>query len=110
MLDLQECRNQIDQIDDEMIRLFEKRMKVCEEVARYKIHTGKKVLDPKREQDKLKVLREKAHGEFNALGAQELFQQQLIAVGNAQHSLHSFQELFCQQAAPLIDLFPANDR
>ena len=87
MLDLQECRNQIDQIDDEMIRLFEKRMKVCEEVARYKIHTGKKVLDPKREQDKLKVLREKAHGEFNALGAQELFRQIMAISRKRQYQL-----------------------
>ena len=110
MIDLQDCRDEIDKIDSEIIRLFEQRMKVCEDVAEYKIRTGKKVLDPERERQKLEALRKKAHGEFNELGAQELFQQQLIAVGNAQHSLHSFQELFCQQAAPLIDLFPANDR
>ena len=41
--------------------------------AEYKIRTGKKVLDPERERQKLEVLRGKAHGEFNQLGAQELF-------------------------------------
>ena len=46
MTDLQECRRKIDEIDNQMVELFEKRMKVCEEVAEYKIHTGKKVLDP----------------------------------------------------------------
>ena len=75
MTDLQECRKEIDIIDKEILRLFEKRMKVCENVAEYKIHTGKKVLDPKREQDKITVLKDSAHGEFNELGAQELFQQ-----------------------------------
>lgn len=87
MLDLQECRNQIDQIDDEIIRLFEERMKVCEEVAQYKIQTGKKVLDPQREQEKIKVLREKAHGEFNALGAQEIFQQIMAISRKRQYQL-----------------------
>ena len=47
MTDLLECRKEIDVIDKEILRLFEKRMKVCEDVAEYKIHTGKKVLDPK---------------------------------------------------------------
>ena len=41
MTDLQECRKEIDIIDKEILRLFEKRMKVCENVAEYKIHTGK---------------------------------------------------------------------
>ena len=41
MTDLQECRKEIYIIDKEILRLFEKRMKVCENVAEYKIHTGK---------------------------------------------------------------------
>ena len=56
MIDLQECRNEIDKIDSDIIRLFEQRMKVCEDVAEYKIRTGKKVLDPERERQKLEVL------------------------------------------------------
>ena len=63
MTDLQECRRKIDEIDNQMVELFEKRMKVCEEVAEYKIHTGKKVLDPEREHAKLEEIRKKAHGE-----------------------------------------------
>ena len=56
MTDLQECRRKIDEIDNQMVELFEKRMKVCEEVAEYKIHTGKKVLDPEREHAKLEEI------------------------------------------------------
>lgn len=87
MIDLQDCRNEIDEIDDQIIRLFEKRMKVCEDVAEYKITTGKKVLDPERERAKIQVLREKAHGEFNTLGAQELFQQIMAISRKRQYQL-----------------------
>lgn len=87
MIDLQESRNEIDEIDNEIIRLFEKRMKVAEDVAEYKIETGKQVLDSERERQKLAVLRQKAHGEFNALGAQELFQQIMAISRKRQYQL-----------------------
>ena len=75
MTDLERYRDEIDEIDSEIVRLFEKRMKVSEEVAEYKIKTGKQVLDPVRESQKIHTLKEKAHGEFNSLGVQELFRQ-----------------------------------
>ena len=75
MTDLERYRDEIDEIDSEIVRLFEKRMKVSEEVAEYKIKTGKQVLDPARESQKIHTLKEKAHGDFNSLGVQELFRQ-----------------------------------
>lgn len=87
MLDLQQCRNEIDRIDSEIVRLFEERMKVCEAVAEYKIHTGKKVLDPEREKSKLESLCQKAHSEFNAMGIQELFQQIMAISRKRQYQL-----------------------
>lgn len=87
MIDLQECRNEIDMIDNEILQLFEKRMQVSEKVAKYKIATGKKVLDPERERQKIAVFREKAHGEFNILGAQELFQQIMAISRKRQYQL-----------------------
>ena len=75
MLDLQECRRKIDEIDEEILQLFQKRMEICEDVAAYKIKTGKKVLDPERERQKIETLKSRADSEFNALGVQELFQQ-----------------------------------
>ena len=65
MTDLERYRDEIDEIDSEIVRLFEKRMKVSEEVAEYKIKTGKQVLDPARESQKIHTLKEKAHGDFN---------------------------------------------
>ena len=53
MKDLLESRKEIDEIDDSIIRLFEKRMEVCKNVAEYKLRTGKPVLDRQRELDKL---------------------------------------------------------
>ena len=36
-LDLKECRDKLDVIDKEIVRLFEERMSVCGDVAVYKI-------------------------------------------------------------------------
>ncbi len=56
MRDLLELRDEIDEIDEQIVKLYEKRMKIAEEVAEYKIHTGKKVFDKKREDEKLAKL------------------------------------------------------
>lgn len=47
---LEKCREQLDQIDRELVRLFERRCQVSLEVARCKEKTGKAVFDEKREQ------------------------------------------------------------
>lgn len=95
MIDLLECRKEIDEIDAQILHLFEKRMKVCENVAEYKIRTGKKVLDPERERTKLNVLSQKAQGKFEAQGIQELFQQIMAISRKRQYQLlteHGVQE------------------
>lgn len=106
MTDLQECRREIDEIDDEILRLFEKRMQVCEEVASYKIKTGRKVLDPQREKEKINVLKAKAHGEFNALGAQELFQQLMAISRKRQYQLLTDHGVEEEQDYELVDKLP----
>ena len=87
MQDLQELRKQIDQIDREMVRLFEARMDVCRQVAEYKIANGKKVLDRTREREKLETLGGLAHGSFNRHGVQELFQQIMAMSRKLQYQL-----------------------
>ena len=52
-MDLQELRIELDKIDREMTALFARRMRVCEDVARYKMTVGKPVLDASREKQKL---------------------------------------------------------
>ena len=54
MTDLLKLRNEIDEIDDKIVELFERRMKVSSEVADYKMKVGKPVFDKQREQEKIK--------------------------------------------------------
>lgn len=87
MTDLLVLRDEIDKIDRQMVELFEKRMEICGQVAEYKITTGKKVLDRERELQKLRVLGELAHSEFNKHGVTELFQQIMAMSRKLQYQL-----------------------
>ena len=53
MQSLEEMRKELDVIDDQITTLYERRMKVCEGVAEYKIKNGRKVFDKTRENEKL---------------------------------------------------------
>ena len=59
-MDLTELRMQIDGIDDELVRLFQRRMDVAAEIAKVKLQKCLPVYDPLREQQKLCELSEKA--------------------------------------------------
>ena len=74
-MDLLELRKQIDEIDAQIVDLYEKRMDICSQVADYKIETGKKVFDREREKEKLQKLKTLTKNEFNSHGVQELFEQ-----------------------------------
>ena len=97
MIDLSELRNQIDDIDRQIVDLYEKRMAVSSQVAEYKIETGKKVFDKEREDSKLETLKGLTHNNFNSHGIEELFQQimsmsrklQYLASRRAVQSNHS---------------------
>jgi len=52
-MDLQELRKQIDEVDDGLVRLFQRRMDVSAEIARYKKENNLPVHDPARERQKL---------------------------------------------------------
>ena len=75
MLDLNKIRENIDETDKAIVELFEKRMKLCEEVAEYKIETGKQVLDTTREKQKIEKVTSLATGDFNKKSVEELFKQ-----------------------------------
>lgn len=49
-MDLNEIRQQIDTVDNEIVALLEKRMKLVTRVSAYKQRTGKAIYDPEREQ------------------------------------------------------------
>lgn len=86
-MDLQECREQLDQIDKEIVELFEQRMGICGEVAEYKIKTGKAVYDGEREKQKLETVRQMAHGDYNQIAVRELFAQMMTISRRYQYRL-----------------------
>lgn len=87
MEDLLELRKNIDIIDNEIVELYERRMKISEQVAEYKIATGKKVFDKSREDSKLETLSQKASGEFTRHGILELFEQIMAMSRKKQYQL-----------------------
>ncbi|MCM1190449.1 MAG: prephenate dehydratase [bacterium] len=74
-MDLLELRRQIDEIDTQIVTLYERRMEISGQVAEYKISTGKKVFDRQRETEKLAKVKSLTHNEFNSHGIVELFEQ-----------------------------------
>ena len=87
MEDLQTLRKEIDEIDNSLVALFEKRMAIAEQVAAYKIQIGKPVFDKDREQEKLSSLGSMAHNEFNRCGIQQLYEQIMSISRKRQYQL-----------------------
>ncbi|MEY8524009.1 prephenate dehydratase [bacterium 1XD8-76] len=87
MEDLWKLRGQIDEIDRNIVSLYEKRMKISEQVAEYKIETGKKVFDRQREKEKLAALTSLADNDFNRHGIAELFEQIMSISRKRQYQL-----------------------
>ncbi|RGU94762.1 bifunctional chorismate mutase/prephenate dehydratase [Clostridium sp. AF15-17LB] len=75
MAELTELREQLDEIDAQIVELYERRMNICEQVGEYKIEKGKKVFDRQREKNKLADVAAKVSSDFNKKGIQELYQQ-----------------------------------
>lgn len=87
MKNLTQLREQIDAVDKQIVELFEQRMQISADVAKYKISIGKKVFDKEREQAKLASLKEMAHNDFNRHGVEELFQQIMSMSRKLQYQL-----------------------
>ena len=58
-MDLNDYRKEIDSIDDQMIALFSRRMDIAAKIAEYKRANGLRVLDARREKEKLRDITEK---------------------------------------------------
>lgn len=86
-MDLLELREKIDDIDAQIVELYEKRMDISRQVAEYKIGVGKKVFDRQREQEKLAKVKSLTHSEFNSHGIEELFEQIMCMSRKLQYQL-----------------------
>ena len=74
-MDLSEIRTQIDEVDHNIIELYEKRMKLCTDVAKYKIETGKPILDRERELAKIEKAKSYVEDAFDKEAVADLFRQ-----------------------------------
>ena len=88
-IDVQHLRDQLDDIDGQIVHLYEKRMDICREVAEYKIENGKQVLDKEREKSKLQTLKAMASNDFYRHGVEELFEQIMSMSRKLQYQLLS---------------------
>ena len=79
-MDLLEIRKELDILDREIVHLFEKRMGLVEDVARFKLDTGKAVLDSKREKEKLQVARSYVEDPKLQESITELFQEMMSII------------------------------
>ncbi|MBR1693769.1 MAG: prephenate dehydratase [Lachnospiraceae bacterium] len=86
-MDLLEIRKEIDEIDAQIVQLYEKRMDASKRVAQFKIETGKKVFDKQREEEKIKKVKSMTSNEFNRHGIEELFEQIMSMSRKLQYQL-----------------------
>lgn len=87
MEDLSVLRDRIDDIDRQIVALYEERMKVSEMVGRFKIENGRKVFDKKRENEKLASVVAMASNDFNRHGVMELYEQMMSMSRKLQYQL-----------------------
>ncbi len=92
MIDLAESRIKIDEIDRQMVELFEKRMELAMDIANYKKSVGKPIYDAAREEEKLTTLRAMAGSEFNKKAIADLFKQIMSMSRRLQYMLLEDQE------------------
>ena len=86
-MDLLECRNKLDVIDKQIVKLFEERMDICGKVAETKIASGKAVYDAEREKQKLEAVSAMAGSDFNQIAVRELFSQMMSISRKYQYSI-----------------------
>ena len=87
MESLQELREQLDEIDAQIVDLYQKRMDVCGKVGEYKVATGKKVFDKQREKEKLAIVTANVTDDFYKKGLKELFEQLMSMSRKLQYQL-----------------------
>ena len=87
MRDLSEIRGEIDEIDSQIVEMFEKRLALVMQVAEYKIANGRQVLDKQRETEKIMRLEALVKSDFSKKSIKELFGQIMAICRKKQYQL-----------------------
>ena len=72
-MDLQDIRKELDQVDNQIIDLYFKRMELCSKIAEYKKSHDTGIYDPKREEEKIASVTAKATNELDKESLSLLF-------------------------------------
>jgi chorismate mutase/prephenate dehydratase len=75
MIEIEDSRKKIDEVDQKLLELFEYRMSLAMDVAEYKSSMGKPVYDPVREKEKLESLEALTKNDLNKTAVVDLFSQ-----------------------------------
>ncbi|SDB10113.1 bifunctional chorismate mutase/prephenate dehydratase [Eubacterium oxidoreducens] len=86
-MDLEEIRRQIDETDDQLVKLYCHRMKLSEQVASYKIDASMEVQDHAREETKMKQVCSAAASDFENEAIKELYEQIMSISRKRQYQL-----------------------
>ena len=105
MVDLLDSRNKIDEIDRQIVELFERRMELAMDIADYKKSVGKPIFDATREEEKLAALRQLTQNEFNQKAISDLFKQIMSMSRRLQYTLLEKNDSLGFRA---VDHFPKN--
>ena len=103
MRDLMEIRQDIDEIDQQLVSLFEKRMGCSAEVAEYKRGTGKAIYDPVREKEKIATLTKNQTDHFMSKATEELFLQLMSISRRYQYGILSQEDQYVQELFEEVD-------
>ena len=109
MRELTQIRQEIDEIDDKLVKLFEQRMKCAAEVAENKRGTGKAIYDPEREKEKIAVLTGKEKEPFMKKAAEEIFLQLMSISRRYQYSILSEEDQYIQKNFVEVDHLDINE-
>ena len=109
-LDLTEIRKDIDSVDAELVKLFEKRLSLTDKVAAYKFNTGKAVLDRSRENQKLSAINSQVVNKEFEHPVAELFTQIMSNSRKRQYAL--LEDNGCSLCKPykIVDRIPRDNK
>lgn len=102
-MDLNQIREEIDQVDQQIVELFQRRMGLAGDVAASKRESGKAIYDRQREIEKLERLAALADSEFNRHSIEELFLQIMSISRRYQYSVLGDREQTISQEFTMIE-------
>lgn len=109
MIELSETRKKIDEVDRQIVALFEERMRLGNDVAEYKRQVGKPILDKERENQKIEAMQALASNEFNKKAVAELFHQLMSLNRKYQYTLIGDEQSGIQNQFHMVEQMPMSE-